>query len=77
MFTVGVGENAPSIRFRAAIGLEFIGVTLDEQVNAGARPDAEIGRSGSTVRSYVIAAREDIQMAREVRAVTAERSARP
>ena len=69
VFTGGVGERAASIRSRAAIGLRFLGVALDETVNASVRPDAELSVAGSMVRSFVVEAREDLQIEREVRAL--------
>lgn len=69
VFTGGVGERASSIRSRAAAGLGFLGVLLDEDVNVRARPDAELTAAGSSVRSFVVAAREDLQITHEVRRV--------
>jgi len=70
VFTGGVGENAAEIRWRAAHGLGFLGVRLDEERNArGTADDWEIGADGALVRSFVIAAREDKQIAAEVRSV--------
>ena len=66
-FTGGVGERSPEIRARAAAGLSFLGVALDEGANAAAAPDADIGRDGAPVRAFVIGAREDLQIAHEVR----------
>jgi acetate kinase len=66
-FTGGVGEKAASIRSRAAAGLGFLGIRLDEEANATARPDTEITDAGEPgVRSFVIEAREDVQIAREL-----------
>jgi acetate kinase len=67
VFTAGVGERAPAVRAAAAAGLGFLGVALDEARNAAARPDAEIGEAGAAVRTLVIAAREDLEIARQVR----------
>jgi acetate kinase len=69
LFTGGVGENAAEIRARTAAGLGFLGIALDEEANAAAEPDAEIGRPGAAVRVVVVAAREDLEIVREVRAV--------
>jgi acetate kinase len=74
VFTGGVGENAPAVRKRAAQGLAFLGVELDGERNLTARPDIEIGAEGAPVRTLVIAAREDLQMAREVRQVLSRAS---
>jgi len=68
-FTGGVGERSPEIRARAAAGLSFLGVALDERANAEAAPDAEIGRPAAPARAFAIEAREDLQIAREVRRV--------
>jgi acetate kinase len=68
-FTGGVGERAPEVRRRAADGLGFLGVSLDPDRNAAADGDAIIGRDGASVASVVVAAREDIEIARQVRAV--------
>jgi len=69
VFTGGVGEHAASVRAEAAAGLGFLGVRVDESSNASAAPDAEITAPGSGVRSLVVTAREDLQIAAEVRAV--------
>jgi acetate kinase len=67
VFTGGVGENAPEVRRRAADGLAFLGVELDERRNLAAERDADIGAEGAVVRSFVVAAREDLEIARQVR----------
>jgi acetate kinase len=67
VFTGGVGENAPAIRARAADGAGFLGVGLDRELNEAATPDAEIGDAGSPVRAFAIRAREDVQIAHDVR----------
>jgi acetate kinase len=69
VFTGGVGEHAAPIRERAAAELAFLGVALDPEANAGAAGDAEIGASGAAVRTLVVTAREDVEIARGVRQV--------
>lgn len=69
VFTGRVGERAGPVRAAAASGLGFLGVAIDEEVNAGADPDAEIGTTGASVRTLVIGAREDLEIAGEVRAL--------
>jgi acetate kinase len=69
VFTGGVGEHAPAVRARTAAGLAFLGVELDDERNAAADDDADVGAVGATVRAFVIAAREDLEMARQVRAL--------
>jgi acetate kinase len=66
-FTGGVGEHARAIRVAAARGLGFLGVALDLHRNAAATSDADIGADGAAVRTVVLTAREDLEMARQVR----------
>jgi len=68
VFTGGVGEHAPPIRAGAAERLAFLGVALDAAANEGARGDAELSAPGARVRCAVVAAREDLEMARQARA---------
>lgn len=65
-FTGGVGEHAASIRLRAVAGLGFLGAELDEDANLRAVPDADVTAPGSLVRTFVVQAREDLQIAHEV-----------
>jgi acetate kinase len=67
VFTGGVGENAAVIRQRAADRLGFLGVRVESAANAAAVPDVEVSAQGATARILVIAAREDIQIARDTR----------
>jgi acetate kinase len=71
VFTGGVGEAAAPIRAATADGLGFLGVRIDGDANAAATPDAEISAPGARVRTLVIRAREDLEMARQVRAALA------
>jgi acetate kinase len=68
VFTGGVGEHAPEVRARAAAGLGFLGVALDDAANRAADADADIGAPGAPVRTLVVEAREDLEIARGVRA---------
>lgn len=68
VFTGGVGEHAAEIRARAVAGLGFLGLALDPEANARASGDAEIGAAGAGARALVVTAREDLEVAREVRA---------
>ena len=69
VFTGGVGEHAPPVRAAAADGLGFLGVALDPRRNAAAAARTPTSaRRGAAVRTLVIAAREDLEIARGVRA---------
>jgi acetate kinase len=72
VFTGGVGEGSAAVRAGAAAGLGYLGVALDPVRNApsaGGAVDREIGAPGAAVRTLVLAAREDLEIARGVRAV--------
>ena len=68
-FTGGVGEHAPEVRRRAVDGLGFLGVALDPARNESAAGDSVIGLGGAGVASVVVEAREDVEIARQVRAL--------
>jgi acetate kinase len=68
VFTGGVGERAAPVRAAAAGGLAFLGVAIDADANAVAEPDAEITAPGARVRTLVLAAREDLEIAHGTRA---------
>lgn len=69
VFTGGVGEHSSEVRAEAAAGLGFLGVEVDGARNDETRADGEIGMKGAAVRTLVLTAREDIEIARQVRAV--------
>ena len=68
VFTGGVGEGASAIRTAAAAGLGFLGVAVDGDRDAVAQPDVDVSAAAAPVRTLVIRAREDLEMARQVRA---------
>lgn len=68
-FTGGVGEHAPEVRVRAAQGLAFLGVGVDEDANQAAEPDCDVSLPGAAVRALVVTAREDLEIARGVRSL--------
>jgi len=69
VFTGGVGERAPTVRAAAADGLAFLGVAIDAAANDAADEDADISAPGATARTLVVRAREDLEIARQVRGV--------
>ena len=70
VFTGGVGEHQPGIRAGAVRGMDFLGVAIDDYLNAGAvADDREITGAGARVRVLVIQAREDLEIARQARGV--------
>jgi acetate kinase len=69
VFTGGVGERSPEVRERACAGLGYLGVALDPAANREVTDDGDVSAAGSPVRVMVITAREDLEIARQVRAV--------
>ncbi len=68
VFTGGVGENSPRVREAAAAAGAFLGVGIDAGLNADAGGDARLS-SDETVPCLLVRAREDIEIAAQVRAV--------
>ncbi len=71
VFTGGVGEHSPAVRALAAERLGFLGIVVDAERNETGPDEREIGAPGATVRAFVIVAREDLEIAHEVREVLA------
>jgi acetate kinase len=71
VFTGGIGERAPVVRAAAVAGLGHLGLALDERRNASADGDADLSAPAAVARTLLVAAREDVEIARQVRAVLA------
>jgi acetate kinase len=67
VFTGGIGEHSPLIRSRAVPG--FLGAAVDPERNAAAHGDADISAPGAAAATLVVTAREDIEIACQVRSV--------
>jgi acetate kinase len=67
VFTGGVGERSAHVRAGAVEPLGFLGILIDPARNAAGGDEREISAAGSSVRTVVIAAREDLEIARQVR----------
>jgi transketolase N-terminal domain/subunit len=73
VFTGGVGEHSPAVRARAVQRLAHLGAGIDTRLNDTTYRDGDITAAGATVRTVVVTAREDLQMAREARWVLTTR----
>lgn len=73
VFTGGVGEHSSTVRRRAAQRLGFLGVAIDTHRNDTVHDDGDITAAAATVRTLVITAREDLQIAREARRLVGTR----
>jgi acetate kinase len=68
VFSGGVGEHSAVVRARAADGLGFLGIRVDPVANEAVDGDADISAAGAAVRTLVVTAREDLEIARLTRA---------
>lgn len=66
-FTAGVGENSSRLRSDACSGLSFLGVAIDTVSNNTGLGDRIVSPTGSGAAVVVVAAREELEMARQVR----------
>jgi acetate kinase len=73
VFTGGIGERSPAVRAAAAGQLAHLGVQIDAGHNKDVAGDADISHAHARARTLVVAAREDIEIARETRSVLAAR----
>jgi acetate kinase len=70
VFTGGVGENQTGLRADVCRPLAFLGVDLDEELNAGIRGrEAVITKPGSKVTVAVIPTDEELMIARDTREI--------
>ncbi len=75
-FTGGVGEHSPQVRALAVEGLGFLGLALDAERNRASAGDADVSAPQGSAKTVVLSAREDIEIARQVRAVLGRRGDR-
>lgn len=71
VFTGGVGERSAAVRERACAAAGFLGVELDPVLNSVGEPDTVLSRPGAAAAVVVVAAREDVELARQARALLA------
>jgi acetate kinase len=69
VFTAGVGEHSARVRSDVCARLGFLGIELDPEQNERPTADTDVAKRDSRVRVLVIAAREELVVARAVRAL--------
>jgi acetate kinase len=69
VFTAGVGEHSARVRAAVCRRLVHLGVALDDEANADVGADGAIESAASSVEVRVVHAREDLVVARAVRAL--------
>jgi acetate kinase len=65
VFTAGVGENNPYVRYESTIGLDFMGVAVDEAKNNERGGERDVSADNARVRTLVIPTNEELAIARE------------
>jgi acetate kinase len=68
VFTGGVGERSADVRELTVDGLGFLGLAIEKQLNRAAAPDVNVSTARSSAATLVLAAREDLEIAGQVRA---------
>ena len=71
VMTGGIGENSDYMRKLVLQDMQYLGVELDEEANAGARGVVKkISKEGSKVDVYVIPTNEELVIARDTLALS-------
>lgn len=80
VLTGGIGENSAEMRRRILQRLDFLGLSIDDDLNGDAKVDddhpiADISAEHARVRTLVVATNEELQIARDVASVVGEEKA--
>jgi len=71
-FTGGIGERSPEIRRRVCSGLEFLGLSLDQERNAFPGKDGVLSAADSRVKVVTLETDEEFIVAREALRIIGE-----
>ncbi|MGN1120060.1 MAG: acetate/propionate family kinase [Oscillospiraceae bacterium] len=70
LFTGGIGENSDDLRADVLRNMEYLGIKLDEQANAGSRGKlVKISAPDSKVEVWVVPTNEELLIARDTKAL--------
>lgn len=72
-FTGGIGEHDARLREETLAGLGFLGIAVDPDLNWSAHGDADVSAPNAPVRTVIVTAREDVEIARQTRSVLSGR----
>ena len=67
VFTGGIGEHSHQVRAAATDGLRYLGAALDPHRNRATTVDSDLSTSDAPVRTLLVVAREDLEIARHTR----------
>ena len=65
VFTGGIGENAARVREAILSDLEFIGLTIDKEINSNKIKEKKISTENSKTQAWVIPTNEELVIARD------------
>jgi acetate kinase len=65
VFTGGIGENSPTVRAAVCRDLDFVGVSLDSQLNATAKGESRVSTTDSRVQVWIMPTNEELIVARQ------------
>jgi acetate kinase len=67
IFTGGIGENSPEVRARICVGLEWLGLTIESDLNEKAHSgfEGKVSSDSSRLAAYVIPTDEELLIARD------------
>lgn len=69
IFTAGLGENSAEARKEICKGLEFLGITVDDDKNNTRGKEVEISKDNQKVKVFVIPTNEELMIARETKSL--------
>ena len=69
VFTGGIGENSTEVRTASCSGLDFLGITIDESLNASNEKEKNIATSGSRTAVLVIPTNEELVIAMDTKGI--------
>jgi len=75
VFTAGVGENNAGIRANILDGLDFMGITCDEEKNFNQQGDRIISKDGARVTVLVISTNEELMIAMDTLDIISQKQA--
>jgi acetate kinase len=67
VFTGGIGENSVRIRNGVCRDLDWFGIKLDPEANAGGAPERRVSAGGSRVEVWTVPTNEELVVARQSR----------
>ncbi len=77
VFTGGVGERSATVRELAVEGLGFLGLAIDSRRNREMTADCDLSAEGASAATIALAAREDLEITRQVRVVLGQADSEP